>query len=131
MNKKGFTLIELLAVIVLIAHLSLFTVTTVSKQYKDGKSEVLNQQLTTIKMAAQMWGSENKDIISKIDSCAFITVGYLKEEGYLDNDLKNPATNEKISDNLYINIIRNENNYTYEVENKNTTKCDILEIGEL
>ena len=131
MNKKGFTLIELLAVIVLIALLSLFTVTTVSKQYKDGKSDISNQQLTTIKMAAQMWGSENNDIISKIDSCAFITVGYLKEEGYLDNDLKNPATNEKISDNLYINIIRNENNYTYEVENKNTTKCDILEIGEL
>lgn len=129
--KKGFTLMELLAVIVLIALLSLLTVTTVSKQFKDGKSTISTQQITTIKMAAQMWGSENKELLKSIDSCASITVGYLKDEGYIDMDLKDPATNKKISDDTYINITKNSSNYNYEVENKNSTKCDDLEIGEI
>lgn len=129
--KRGFTLIELLAVIVLIALISLLTVTTVSKQYKDGKAEIADQQLATIKLAAQMWASENKNIISKIDSCSSITLGFLKEQGYIDNDIKNPATNEKIKDSLYINIKKNNSSYTYEIENKDTTQCDTLEIGEI
>ncbi len=129
--KRGFTLIELLAVIVLIALISLLTVTTVSKQYKDGKAEIADQQMTIIKLAAQMWASENKNIISKIDSCSSITLGFLKEQGYIDNDIKNPATNEKIKDSLYINIKKNNSSYSYEIEGKNTTQCDALGIGEI
>ena len=129
--KRGFTLIELLAVIVLIALISLLTVTTVSKQYKDGKAEIADQQMAIIKLAAQMWASENKNIISKIDSCSSITLGFLKEQGYIDNDIKNPATNEKIKDSLYINIKKNNSSYSYEIESKDTTQCDALEIGEI
>ena len=129
--KRGFTLIELLAVIVLIALISLLTVTTVSKQYKDGKAEISNQQIKTIKLAAQMWGSENKNIISRIDDCASITVGFLKKQGYIDDGIKDPATNTKINDNLYINIKKNNSSYSYEIESKETTKCDALETGEI
>ena len=129
--KRGFTLIELLAVIVLIALISLLTVTTVSKQYKDGKVEISNQQIEIIKLAAQLWGSENKSIIFNIDDCASITLEFLKEQGYIDNDIKDPATNKKINDSLYINIKKNNSSYSYEVENKDTTQCPSLEIGEI
>ena len=99
--------------------------------YKDGKAEIADQQMAIIKLAAQMWASENKNIISKIDSCSSITLGFLKEQGYIDNDIKNPATNEKIKDSLYINIKKNNSSYSYEIEGKNTTQCDALEIGEI
>ena len=62
MNKriKGFTLVELLAVIVILSLLLLLAVTTVSSQFKNSKDDLYDTQLNNIKLAAEMWGSDNK-----------------------------------------------------------------------
>lgn len=126
---KGFTLVELLAVIVLLALLTLFTTTTVTRQVKNGKKEVYEQQLQTIKLSAEMWGSENKNILSNYQECVSITLGYLKEEGYIDKNIKNPLTDELFADDeVFVNITPKNKGYKYEVFDDNTKYCSIVDF---
>ena len=91
MNKriKGFTLVELLAVIVILSLLLLLAVTTVSSQFKNSKDELYDTQLNNIKLAAEMWGSDNKVKLNSISDCVSLTLGYLKDEGYVDIYINN------------------------------------------
>lgn len=127
--KKGFTLIELLAVIVLLAILVLLAVTTVVKQTSKGNNEIYESQLKTIKLAAEMWGSENKNTLKNYNECVTITLGYLKKEGYIDQDIKNTKTGKKFEDNeLFINITPSVNTYKYEIYSNKTKKCKIVDF---
>ena len=131
MKKNAFTLVELLAVIVLLALLILLTATVVSRQVKSGKTEVYNQQLTTIKLAAQMWGSENKNILSKYTDCVTITLGYLKDAGYVDQNIKNPITDKEFNDNeIFVNINPKSRGYSFEVSDDKTKMCDVIDFNE-
>lgn len=129
MKKNAFTLVELLATIVILSLLALFTITTASSQYKNKKDSLYNSQLQTIKMAAEMWGSENKNkLIEYSDAnCISLTLGYLKEEGYIDNDIKNPKTGELLKDEeIFVNIIKKTQGYNYDVVDDITKKCDLV-----
>lgn len=127
MKKNAFTLIELLATIVILSLLVLFTITTVSSQYKNKKDSLYDNQLQTIKLAAEMWGSENKSKLEKYNNtaCVSITLGYLKNEGYIDSDIKNPKTGELLKDeDIFVNITPKSQGYTYEVSDTISKKCD-------
>lgn len=126
---KGFTLVELLAVIVLLALLTLFTTTTVTRQVKNGKKEVYEQQLQTIKLSAEMWGSEHKNTLSNYQECVSITLGYLKEEGYIDKNIKNALTDELFNDDeVFVNIIPKNKGYQYQVFDDDTKICSIVDF---
>lgn len=127
MKKNAFTLIELLATIVILSLLVLFTITAVSSQYKNKKDSLYDNQLQTIKLAAEMWGSENKSKLEKYnnEACVSITLGYLKNEGYIDNNIKNPKTGELLKDDdIFVNITPKSQGYTYEVIDTISKKCD-------
>lgn len=128
MRKKGFTLIELLAVLVLIALVSLFTVTTVSREYKKGKKKLYNEQLITIKMSAQMWGSEHKSILKQYNTCVAVKISSLINDGYIEKNIINSKTgNVFTDDDVIILITPNQNNYKYEVIDVQDNTCeDIL-----
>ena len=115
MNKriKGFTLVELLAVIVILSLLLLLAVTTVSSQFKNSKDELYDTQLNNIKLAAEMWGSDNKAKLNSISDCVSLTLGYLKDEGYVDANIKNTYTGELFKDNeVFVNITKETNRYS-------------------
>lgn len=129
MKKNAFTLIELLATIVILSLLVLLTVTTVSSQYKNKKDSLYDNQLQTIKLAAEMWGSENKSKLENYnnEACVSITLGYLKNEGYIDNNIKNPKTGELLKDEeIFVNITPKLQGYTYEVNDNVSEKCNIV-----
>ena len=133
MNKriKGFTLVELLAVIVILSLLLLVTVTTVSSQFKNSKDELYDTQLNNIKLAAEMWGSDNKDKLNSISDCVSLTLGYLKEEGYIDINIKNTYTGELFEDDeVFVNITKETNRYKYEVEDDSSKLCSIVDFED-
>ena len=133
MNKriKGFTLVELLAVIVILSLLLLVTVTTVSSQFKNSKDELYDTQLNNIKLAAEMWGSDNKVKLNSISDCVSLTLGYLKEEGYVDINIKNTYTGELFKDDeVFVNITKETNRYKYEVEDDSSKLCSIVDFKE-
>lgn len=128
--KSGFTLVELLAVIVILSLLLLVTASTVSSQFKNSKDDLYDTQLQNIKLSAEMWASDNKNLLNTIDDCVSITLGYLKDEGYVDINIKNPYTNEKFSDTeVFINITKEESRYKYEVFDDDTKLCDVVDFN--
>lgn len=133
MNKriKGFTLVELLAVIVILSLLLLATVTTVSSQFKNSKDELYDTQLNNIKLAAEMWGSDNKTKLTSISDCVSLTLGYLKEEGYVDINIKNTYTGELFeNDEVFVNITKETNRYKYEVFDDSGKLCSIVDFED-
>lgn len=133
MNKriKGFTLVELLAVIVILSLLLLLAVTTVSSQFKNSKDELYDTQLNNIKLAAEMWGSDNKVKLNSISDCVSLTLGYLKDEGYVDANIKNTYTKELFKDDeVFVNITKETNRYKYEVFDDSSKLCSIVDFKD-
>ncbi len=133
MNKriKGFTLVELLAVIVILSLLLLLAVTTVSSQFKNSKDELYDTQLNNVKLAAEMWGSDNKVKLNSISDCVTLTLGYLKDEGYVDANIKNTYTKELFKDDeVFVNITKETNRYKYEVFDDSSKLCSIVDFKD-
>ena len=140
--KKGFTLVELLAVIIILGILSLIAGTTVTTFLKKGKTDLYNQQLKNVELACKNWGSENSDLIEeKFDSynSIMVTIGYLQDKGYIDDNIKNVKDNKKINQNdIFIIITKSSTSkkYDYELldegfENmKTNTNSFVFEIQE-
>ena len=101
MNKKGFTLAELLAVLVILGILSAITIPIVTDQIDEYKEKLCVTQYQNILTAARTYGADNILTLKDGDT---VTLGTLKQKGYVDDNIENPVTNDKISDDLIINI---------------------------
>lgn len=127
MRKKGFTLVELLASITILALLALIAIPAISKQIKNGKNDLYNSQIENIKSAALAWGTDNLFKLPEDDTCITVTLGYLKELGYIDNSVINLNNNEKFSDDgVFVNISKKNNQHVYEVKTSGS-KCDLVD----
>ena len=90
MKQKGFTLIELLAVITLLGVFALLITPTVFKSINNFNEDSYNSQVSQIELAARNW-MNNYLLQSELNgaSVIYVTVGQLKQDGYLDKDLTN------------------------------------------
>ncbi|MBQ9071571.1 MAG: prepilin-type N-terminal cleavage/methylation domain-containing protein [Bacilli bacterium] len=136
MNNKGFTLVELLAVIVILALLALLTTTSITKLVKDSKSDLSDIQIASIKASAEIWGSENLDILPDDGECKYITLKDLKNNGLIDSDVVDPSTTEKISDDLKIKITAESTSkgkiiHIYQVNPKSIDGCKYIPNGDV
>ncbi|MBR3363079.1 MAG: prepilin-type N-terminal cleavage/methylation domain-containing protein [Bacilli bacterium] len=125
--KKGFTLVELLGVIVIIAVIATIAAIAVDNSIKKGKESTCKAQKENIIEAAKTWQIDNS-----ITSNTQVYVNNssqnndLTKGGYLDENLKNPMTDEKYESNIYvqITIIENDNSdnqgYDYKLMKGNT-----------
>lgn len=105
MNREGFSLVELLGVISIIAILSLIIAVPVTDSIKKSNIEACKSQLKTIIKASELWGKENiYSLPSEINGEKVITIGNLKEDGFLDKSLKNPIDKKEFPDNIEIKI---------------------------
>lgn len=132
MNRKGFTLVELLAVIVIIALLGLVVSTSVVKIINNSRQDMYENQILSIKNAAEVWGGENINLLPNEGECIYMTLGYLKNYGLIDDNVLDSRTNDKINDDLKIKITNNiNNNYKsnikYEVDVIDITDCTLVE----
>ena len=76
-----------------------------------------------------MWGSDNKVKLNSISDCVTLTLGYLKDEGYVDANIKNTYTGELFKDGeVFVNITKETNRYKYEVEDDSSKLCSIVDF---
>ena len=127
MKNKAFTLVELLAVITILALLTLIALPAISKQMGNSKDNLYNAQIKNIEASASAWGTDNLFKLPDDDSCITVTLGYLKDLGYIDNSVINPKTNEEFSnDETFVNISKKQNQYVYEVKTSGN-KCELVD----
>ena len=112
--KKGFTLVELLGVIVLLGILSIVIIPKIGDSLSNSKKQAYNTQIETIKKATNDFLIENTDILD--NRTITITVGTLKQGGYLPIKIKNPMTRKDISNESKILITKNNDSYIINVE---------------
>ena len=89
-NKKGFTLIELLAVIVVLAIILVIAGSSVINSINDSKEKAKYMAAKEIVSMAEAYFAVNTDK-------TYVSVETLVEEGYLEEDVTNPATGENRS----------------------------------
>ena len=107
-NKKGFTLVEIIAVIALIAVIvGIFIVNLVGKNDpKENNKDTVKQILS----AADAYVSANKSEIEKLyEGYNFvdITIGDLRSNGLLSEDITNKETSEKYKDDEVVRVTLN------------------------
>lgn len=115
--NKGFTLIELMAVIILLGVLSLIATVTVNNTLSKNKTEACEMQKENVISSAKIWANKNAFSLPSEDGKSItITLKQLKDDGFVDSDIKNPKNDELLSDDMEIIITRVDNNYKYELE---------------
>lgn len=109
--KKGFTLVELLGVIMLLGILSIVIIPKIGDAISNSKLQAYNAQIETIKKAANDFVIEHDDITKNRNIT--ITLGTLKQGGYLPIKIKNPMTKKDFSNESKIII---SNNYDINIQ---------------
>lgn len=117
-DKKGFTLVELIGVIVLIGIIALIAIPSVDYLIKKTKNNAYDRTLDTIIDGLRNWTTDNKELIYEDGTEIILTLADLKEQGYIDFDIKNPKTNACLDNTMEFKIIKvkDENNDKYEFE---------------
>ena len=128
MKSKGFTLIELLAVISILSLLALITSMVVSNSLREAKKDLTETQVKSIKLAAQAWGADNINKLPTGNSCGYITLQDLIDDGYLESKIISPDTKEEISTDLKIKISsqQSKKNLIYEVNSQSINECSYI-----
>ena len=127
MKNKAFTLVELLAVITILALLALIALPAVSKQLGASKETLYNAQIKSIEESAKAWGADNLFKLPVDNTCITVTLGYLKDLGYIDSSVINPKNNEEFSNTeTFVNIKKEHNQYVYEVKTSGS-KCELVD----
>lgn len=117
MKQKGFTLVELLAVITVLAIIALLVVPTISRSFRESTQNLIDAQIVNIKDAAKSWGADHVDTLPDTQGgSTVVTVGQLKQGGYLDKNITNPKTKKKLEDSIKVTIYYRDGNYEYQVE---------------
>ncbi len=115
-KRNGFTLIELLTVIILLGVLIVIIVPTIDSTLKKSSNKIYENQISNIITASKSWASKNPSQLPKKDETSIIiTLGQLKDDGFIDEDITNPKTKKKFLDTTEIIITRKKENFTYQV----------------
>lgn len=114
MKKNGFTLIELLGVIVIIGILALITVPAVDSVIKKGKQKAYDMTKDTLINATKNWLTDNKSLLDDGDTLT-LTIADLKEQGYLDFDIKNPSSSACLDNTMEVEVTRIGKKYNFAI----------------
>ncbi len=115
-KRNGFTLIELLTVIILLGVLIVIIIPTIDSTLKKSSNKIYENQISNIITASKSWASKNPNELPKKDETSIIiTLGQLKEEGFIDENIINPKNKKRFLDTTEIIITREKENFTYQV----------------
>ena len=121
--KKGFTLVELIVVIVLLSLISVFTFPSINKVINERKEKLYNIQVENIKASAESY--INKNNLFSTNDKVIVTLCELKQNGFTDENIKDPRTGLLISDNSMVIALKNTNEYTFMPGLDSTTSCSV------
>ena len=116
MRKRGFTLVELLCVLIIISIISIITVPLVMSYVNSTKEGLYNDQVSSIKKAAEKWAIKNTDKIDKNHiNDTFITLESLQYLNYLEKDeILNPKDKTRMNGCIVIKYNMSDKKYDYD-----------------
>lgn len=118
--NKGFTLVELLGVIVILAVLSTLIVVSVGGTIKKSKNQLSEVQIDNIIEAAKTYYLKegmNVDDLNENDTQSCVSVKYLIDNGYIDNEEIVDLKDEESSKSSVL-IVYENNKYKYKYQKK-------------
>ena len=98
MNKKGLTLVEILVSIGLLSLLVSVIAISLNRVFKDNNKKHYNEYVEKVKSSAMFFVNNTVDIKNDLNDNSFkiITIGDLIDNGYVNDTLANPNTDEKV-----------------------------------
>lgn len=113
-GKFGFTLIELIAVIVVIGLVAVIAFPSVTNILKSSRQNTAGIQTSEIVRAAKDWGLEHPSQLPIEGQSTQVKLSELKK-GYISLNVKNLETGVILSNETYVNITKQGEQYQYEV----------------
>ena len=124
-NKKGFTLVELLGVIVILSIMILVTAPALLTTIKNTEDKAIEEFETTLSIAAESYIEQNRisfPQLNEVGGTAYISVGKLKEGGYIKTNLVDPKTGSVVESTSTIKtVVQPNKTRTYEYNRVNYT----------
>ena len=105
-NKKGFTLVELIGVLILIGLIALIAIPSVDYIIKKTKDNAYERTKDTLKDGLRNWVTDNKELIYEDGEEIILTLADLKEQGYVEYEIKNPKTGTCLANTVQFKITR-------------------------
>lgn len=124
--KKGFTLSEVIGVLIIMAAIALIIIPIVDKELKEGKQEIYNDAIDSIKNSMSLYITDKK--IESNESIT-VTLYQLKQAGLIDLDVKNPNNSEMFANDMLITATNENGIITYNVDTE--SGCDYTEYVNL
>lgn len=125
--KKGFTLIELLGIITVLGIIAVIVTPVIQGTLTENEEKVYNTLIKQIEGNAKDYLEMNTDKLPNEDGDSVqIKIGDIKSAGIMQINVKNPKTNNIISNESYVTITKEKNNYRYE-----TTIFDLTDVSEV
>ena len=127
MNKKGFTLIEVIVSLALLSLIGIAVGISLNKIFKNQEVKNYDEYVEKVKSSALLYVNNTVELINKLNSNYSYTVVKVKDlvdNGYINKNLTNPLTKDKINQNDLAKIYYNED-YEMMVEYPYTEKDEI------
>ena len=116
MKNNGFTLVELLGVVIILSMLGIVIVPSINNVISDSKRKLYDTQINNIKVGASNYVNEHIfELDFENNDSIGITLGFLKQMGYVDDNISDPIKKSKFSDDMIIVINNNSNAFSYVV----------------
>lgn len=128
--KRGFTLIELLGIIVVLGIIATIVTPVIQSTLAQNQESVYNTLVKQIEGSAKDYLEYNTDKLPQ-DEGDFVIVklGEMKEAGFIQISIKNPKTDNIISNESYVTVTKKGNNYTFETTIHDLTDADEVVSG--
>ena len=111
MNKNGFTLIEVIVSLALLSLIGVAVGISLNKIFKNQEIKSYNEYLEKVKSSAILFSNNTPDIMNELNSnysYKVVTIKELVDKGYINKNLTNPETKEKINQEDSVRIYYNE-----------------------
>lgn len=118
--KKGFTLAELIGVLVILALIGTIAIPSVTKIIRENKNNICIIQFNNIIEETKNWGSNNIEKLPSNDGEAInVSFDDLVKYGYAEDNLINPITKAKFTNEWYVKIEKFSNKLQYKIYQNN------------
>ena len=114
-NRRGFTLVEIIVTVAILGILTTVAVASVSNLTKKARSEKDNQNVNTLKMAAESYAQANKEYLPKlVGEWTTIDISELKNSNYIKEEIRDQNDKSCMSES-YVDITKvSKKEYIYQ-----------------
>ena len=125
LKNNGFTLAELLGVIIILSIISIISFSAIDRNLKEGRIKTCKAQEKNIIEGVKTWAIDDPEVLPKTTETSTKTIQDLIDNGYIEEDLKNPMTDDLYNKETYVEIKKaSENKFTYKINYVEEKGCE-------